>query len=798
MRSEYGLWVLAAAMCGVGWCSLPAFSATPEQVEAAIEKGKAFLYSKLNEEGNWEEVQKPEAATVKADKKVDNRQTDLKGRQWGGLTSIATYALLAAGENSQESKLKAAITFLQTANIQSTYGLGLSAQVWNLVPPTAESKRVAAHDVRMLDNGMNHKGNSAGFYAYWTGTKMGTDQPRWGDTTGYGPEPKGWYDLSNSQYAVLGMWALEQSGAEVPNDYWKTVEDAWKKAQQADGGWGYRPSEGSKPSMTAAGIATLFITQDYTLPDTWSACHGGAPTPQIDKGLEWMDKQIDQVMSSGDLYTLYGMERIGVASGRKYFGKFDWYKSGADAIVKKQRKDGGWSGGHGGDIGSTAFALLFLSRGSAPVMMNKLQYDTPRAQAGVVNVWNERPRDAANLARWTGHQLEHDLNWQIVNMEVLPADLHDAPILYVSGSQQMAYSPAKVRKFKEYVEEGGMILGNADCGKAEFAKSFIQLAKDLFPQYEFRQLPANHPIYTHQQFKADSWKVRPNVMGLTNGVRELMVLIPEADPSKAWQLRADKSREELFQLGSDVFLYAIDKKNLLSKGATYVVTPDPKIVATKKVKIARVMAGPNADPEPGGWRRLAAVLHNQYKLDVELINVKPGQGEMLSARIAHLTGTTAFKLSDPARLEIKAFVQNGGTLIIDAAGGSSTFADSVEVEMKAIFGNAAQSLDEPLPKSAPIYNLPDEKITSAGFRVYAKDSLPRGAKFPMIHAITIGNKLRVLYSPLDISGGMVGQPVDGIYGYDPQTSTQLMAAMVRYAAGVTPKSTTQPATKPKK
>jgi len=29
---------------------------------------------------------------------------------------------------------------------------------------------------------------------------------------------------------------------------------------------------------------------------------------------------------------------------------------------------------------------------------------------------------------------------------------------------------------------------------------------------------------------------------------------------------------------------------------------------------------------------------------------------LLGARIAHLTGTTSFKLSDPARLEIKTFV----------------------------------------------------------------------------------------------------------------------------------------------
>ena len=221
--------------------------------------------------------------------------------------------------------------------------------------------------------------------------------------------------------------------------------------------------------MTAAGIATLFITQDYTAPDNAAACRGGTPTPNIDQGLAWMDKNIEDVMKKGDCYTLYGIERIGVASGRKYFGSLDWYARGADTLVKNQAKEGSW----GGDIPNTCFALLFLTRGSAPIMMNKLQYETPRAEAGVVNVWNERPRDAANLARWTGRQIEHDLNWQIVNMEVSPDDLHDAPILYISGSQTLAFSPTKLGKYREFVEQGGMILGNADLlQEADFVKSF--------------------------------------------------------------------------------------------------------------------------------------------------------------------------------------------------------------------------------------------------------------------------------------------------------------------------------------
>lgn len=778
-RPSGGRWIgLLLLVVPFATCaSRPATAATPGQIDAAIERGKQFLYSQLKKDGTWEEVPRPELST----KKSGSRQIDYKGRQWGGMTAICAYALVAAGENPQDARLKPAIDFLLKANIQGTYGLGISAQVWNLIPQSTESRSVINHTMRLLDLGLIRQGADAGFYGYWTGDKRGTDQPRWTEATGVA-QPRGWHDLSNSQYAVLGMWALEQSGAEVPNDFWKMVDEAWKKAQQPEGGWAYQPNKEVTPSMTAAGIATLFITQDYTMPDTWGLCKGGPATPEIDKGMAWMDKHIEDVIKAGDCYTFYGIERIGVASGRKYFGTLDWYQRGAEALVGKQEKAGSWNGNHG-RIPNTCFALLFLTRGGAPVMMNKLQYETPRAEAGITNVWNERPRDAANLARWTGRQLEHDLNWQTVNMEVSPDDLHDAPILYISGSQQMAFSPEKIKKFRQYVEQGGMIVGNADCGRSEFTKSFIRLGTDLFPRYEFRQLPPGHAIYTHEQYNANRWRTRPNVMALSNGVRELMVLVPEADPSRAWQMHTYLSHEELFELGADVFLYAIDKKNLLNKGKTYIVEPDPKIKATRKIKVARVIAGPNPDPEPGGWRRLAAVMHNRYKTDLEIYDAKPGEGSLLAARVAHFTGTTAFKLSDPARLELKAFIQNGGTLIIDAAGGSAAFAASAAEELRTMFGTqAAAEIETPLPKTSPVYNLPDEKIETAGYRIFAKESLPRGTKLPQLRGMTFGKKVRIFYSPLDLSAGLVGEPVDGVYGYDPATATQLMSAMIRYAA----------------
>ena len=226
-----------------------------------------------------------------------------------------------------------------------------------------------------------------------------------------GPQPNDWYDRSNSQYAVLGMWALEQAGGQVPSQYWQIVDTAWKRSQTNEGGWSYREEGEVTPAMTAAGIATLFITQDYTLRRDWSKAQGGVKDPFIERGLSWMDNHIDEAIRSS-YYTLYGIERIGAASGRRFFGTTDWYELGADFLVSQQKEDGSWQGDRGA-IPDTCFGLLFLARGREPLLMEKLEYQADpkfsrRRMSGTSGhatwpTWRRgsaRSRKASSTGRW--------------------------------------------------------------------------------------------------------------------------------------------------------------------------------------------------------------------------------------------------------------------------------------------------------------------------------------------------------------------------------------------------------------
>jgi hypothetical protein len=325
-------------------------------------------------------------------------------------------------------------------------------------------------------------------------------------------------------------------------------------------------------------------------------------------------------------------------------------------------------------------------------------------------------------------------------------------------------------------------MGNPDCEKPEFTESFRKLGSHLFHDYEFQNLPAAHPIYTNEQFPRTTWKPVPTVLGLGNGVRELMILTGDSDPAKHWQLEDITKNTPDFELADDVVLYAIDKQNLLEKGKSFTASVNPSIETNRTIKLARVQFAGNWNPEPGGWRRLTALLHNKSHIDLQISVAKLGSNQLgdgkTGATVAALTGTNSIKLNPPQRAEIKQFLEGGGTLIVDAAGGDSDFATEVETELQATLGvEAGKQMKTPLEASDPVFNLPGGAIKTFTYRPFTRATLGT-IRSPLLCAITVNNRRAVYYSRQDLSAGLVGQPTDGIIGYDPAVATAIMTNLV--------------------
>ena len=749
-----------------------AAAATPAQVEASIAKAREFLYKTQAKDGTWETS--PKRLEIKKGEPDWKGAQAITGGQWGGQTALAVFALLVAGDSPQDPRLVRAVDFLMKADLIGTYALGIRAQVLQMLPPTPQTRTVMKRDLQKLLGMMKTQGKARGFYDYV-------------------PQGKS-YSLSRAQYGVLGVWAAALAGEEVPSRYWSEVERAWVAAQEADGGWRYKPGDASPPvtaGITAVGIATLFIVSDQLYGNRGIDCRNPTEVPAIEKGIDWMAKNFDKVASETKYPrdfpnpTLYAVERVGVAGGLKYFGPHDWYKKGAEYLVKRQRKDGAWTGGLS-THSDTCFGVVFLSRGRAPVIINKLDWVADAKEGG--GAWNRRPRDVANVTRWIGRSIERDFNWQVMSLDAPMADWHDAPIMYLAGSDPMKIGREHVEKLRRYAEEGGLILVHADCGKGGFVGTAKKLAAELFPTYEFRELSESHPIYT-TLYPRSKWKNKPSVLGVSNGVREMLLLIPQADPGKTWQIGVTRNREEPWQLAANLVFYAADQKDLKFKGETHIIPDDPNAKTNASLKVARLRYKGNWDPEPGGWRRLRNLLRRDDKLDANIEPVDLGSGSLEGVKLAHLTGTTRLKLDDAAKDQLKKFIADGGTLVIDAAGGSEAFASSLQDELVTLGTGANLDL---LPPDHSLFGGKDGM--KVAYRPFARRALTGSMNVPRLKAVRVGDRPAILFSREDLSSGLLGTSTGGIVGYQADTATQIMRRIVLRAANVAspPSAATRP------
>ncbi len=284
-------------------------------------------------------------------------------------------------------------------------------------------------------------------------------------------------DNSNAQYALLALNAASEVGVRVRPEVWKLARDYWQKYQLPDGSWAYTPegNNGSTASMTCAGISSLVITGlkrfrgleklvgEHGVED----CGRGGSDPSLQPGstgwrpTSW-SARTSAPGSSGSITTSTAWSGPVASAGSASSASHDWYREGAEELVHDQDKlDGFWRGVQYERIPtiSTSFALLFLAKGRAPVLVNKLRH-------GPGNDWNNDVDDVRNLVGVVSRDWEHLLTWQVVDPNLARVeDMLQAKIAFFNGHEAPIFDAKGKQVLREFVEQGGFIFADACCGR---------------------------------------------------------------------------------------------------------------------------------------------------------------------------------------------------------------------------------------------------------------------------------------------------------------------------------------------
>jgi hypothetical protein len=206
-------------------------------------------------------------------------------------------------------------------------------------------------------------------------------------------------DNSNTQFAVLGLWIASRYGVPI-DDAMKDVSFRFVNTQNADGGWGYTMKDKeptpSGEAMTPAGLFCLTVARATKiraqLKDRSANASGSEREtllndPKYAKGLSRVGAYAKGIGPGSARYFVWAIERIGVLLGQEKFeGDVDWFKLGADALIKSQKSNGSWPADKPESaLADTCFASLFLRKANLGSDISRLLQGQPEKAFSITN-----------------------------------------------------------------------------------------------------------------------------------------------------------------------------------------------------------------------------------------------------------------------------------------------------------------------------------------------------------------------------------------------------------------------------
>ncbi|MBM3987306.1 MAG: hypothetical protein FJ294_05050 [Planctomycetes bacterium] len=357
-------------------------------VNAAIDRGVERLLALQNRDGSWgSDLREPVAH-------FDRRN---------GETGLAVYTLRKCRISADHPALQRAAAFLEGGF--PTHNYSVSTQLLAL-DALGAPERWKDRMKELVD--------------FLLSTRI-----RGEGTWGYPNHPGVYIDLSNTQYAALGLRAAAHSGLKIPKDVWLELVEGTLKYQQTPreidvaassgksstgkrevAGFGYMHGERESPSasMTAAGISILGIAKEGAGRDLPAPLGRSLERAQR-LGLAWIEREFSVEDNphgpyAWHYYWLYGLERVGALMQTERIGEHDWYRLGAARLVREQRDNGEWRTGapvawpvEPLPLSNTCFALLFLTKATAP---------SSGSDGGVQDAWASEPADRPVWLRAAG------------------------------------------------------------------------------------------------------------------------------------------------------------------------------------------------------------------------------------------------------------------------------------------------------------------------------------------------------------------------------------------------------------
>ncbi|MBN2581755.1 MAG: DUF4159 domain-containing protein [Planctomycetes bacterium] len=769
MRHVVTLFVCAAALlaspAALPAQNKPTVEVTDEAIDQAIDRAIAWLWTQQEPDGKWPYKEAPDGKGA---------MRSINGSRWPpGEHCMAMMALEYAGTPLSDERFKKGLKVLLEFELQHNYMISCRlVTLAHLYHRSEKDKRGVIRQVMKKDVDLlvANQGSIGG----------------WRYTTP--PIPPRAIDFSNTQLCVLALSEAAKCGIEVPVESMLRAHQRIIADQRDDGGWNYgcwttpgAENEHSYGNMTAACVASLFLTNEFLTGGLGCPCKSSKSSrgkdivgDSLKRGMEWLNREFLPDTSPKGYhyyYWIYQAERVGIATGYRYFGTHDWYREICSYLLPKQDGAGAF-----GTTVDTSFAILFLVKGRAPILYNKLQYEGD---------WDLHAFDMKNLVGYMGLLKEQQIAWQVIQSST-PVELwYDAPVLFITTETQFEVTDDLKKKLRAFTDGGGTLLLEASCGNSAAKSIWQNLAKEVWPEWELERIDKDHPVWeTDSKLRSQ----RPNLMHMSDGIRSIIFYSP-TDISCLWHTNAVTKNEAMFQFGMNLAAYASDKGKLRKR------LTGSRIVAGQGLEDQTIAGGGKAEVKVGqvahggdwyvgrnyaSWPLLTEFLKEKASLTLAVQPEVDVAAEMNLGQfdLLWLKGRQGLSLTDAAKAKLKSYLAGGGFLVAESIMGDTRFTEA----FTAAAGEMGLMLKPLSTKDAPVTG---QLGGAKGYDLTAKIRFSRalavqriGKNYAELTGLYLGDKLVGVHSPYDVLYSLTGCRSYDRLGYEPDEAMAVAANLV--------------------
>lgn len=180
--------------------------------------------------------------------------------------------------------------------------------------------------------------------------------------------------------------------------------------------------------------------------------------------------------------------------------------------------------------------------------------------------WYANKTSLPNLIRFCNQQLNMNIAPEEAVVEVGSPELFSYPFVHMTGHGSVVFSDAEAQNLRNYLLSGGFLHIDDNYGLDKYIRKEM---KKVFPEYEFVELPYDHPVYRQKfNFTSGLPKIHehdnkpPQGFGIIHKGKLVCFYTYETDLGNGWEDQEvhndpEHIRQQALRMGANIVTYAL-------------------------------------------------------------------------------------------------------------------------------------------------------------------------------------------------------------------------------------------------